>query len=324
VRAASAAASVLESTLRGPVGSPGFIEDVSALLCLSGLPASPPPSRAGSAELALRAFLRLTEGSDDESRALRALILHMLEGHAPGAFTRWGLGPTLEQAVEALAAVPRELGPEVEPGLGMARVDAWYVRHVRGLESAAPPAGELRRYLELLEAEGFSIYAWLLGELALAGGVDVRLPSLERPQRGDSFPADLYWLTHLFLLDTHYLHRPLSDARAPEWLEELLLAAPRLIAEGQADLSAEVALCLQCAGEAGGGVHEALLELILRRQQPGGEVKDVVPEEESAWEVAHTTAAALLALAGAEGSSIDNGGTTPPYSRAPTFPPRFK
>jgi D-amino peptidase len=314
VRAASAAASALESSLRGPVGSPGFIEDVSALLSLSGPPASPPPSRAEPAELALRAFLQLTEGSDEQSRVLRALTLHMLEGHAPGAFARWQLGPTLEQAVEALADVPRELGPQVEPGLGMARVDAWYVRHVRGLESAAPPAEQLRRYLELLEAEGFSIYAWLLGELALACGMDVRLTSLERPPRGDSFPEDLYWLTHLFLLDTHYLHRPLSDARVPEWVEELLLFAPRLIAEGQADLGAEVALCLQCAGEAGGGAHEALLEMIVRRQQPSGEVKDVVAQEESAWEVAHTTAAAMLALAGAE---------SPILSR-PNVPPRFE
>jgi D-amino peptidase len=313
LRAASAAASVLESTLRGPVGSSEFIEDISALLSLSGLPTSPPPSRAESAERALRAFLRLTEQSDDESRVLRALVLHMLEGHEPGAFARWGLGPTLEQAVEALAAVPRDLGPEVEPGLGMARVDAWYICHVRGLESSAPPDEDLRRYLEFLDAEGYPIYAWLLGELALTCGVDVRLPALERPQRGDAFPADLYWLTHLFLLDTHYLHRPLSDARAPEWIEELLLAVPRLIAEGQADLAAEVALCLQCAGEAGGAVHEALLELIIRRQQPGGEVKDGVLEEESAWEVAHTTAAALLALAGAEG-----------YSANPTFSPRFE
>ncbi|MCP3138175.1 M55 family metallopeptidase [Pyxidicoccus xibeiensis] len=322
LRAASAASSVLESSLRGPVGSPEFVEDVSALLSLSGPHAASPPSRAEPAERALRAFLRLSEGSDDESRALRALILHMLEGHAPRAFTRWGLGPILEQAVEALAAVPRDLGPQVAPGLGMARVDAWYVRHVRGLESSAPPAGELRRYLELLEAEGYSIYAWLLGELALACGVDVRLPFFERPRRGDAYPADLYWLTHLFLVDTHYLHRPLRDARAHEWLEELLLAAPRLIAEGQADLAAEVALCLQCAGEAGGGVHEALLELIVQRQQPGGEVKDVVPEEEGAWEVAHTTAAAMLALAGAEWTAIDNGETTPPYSPAAPLPQR--
>jgi D-amino peptidase len=300
LRVAAAACSVLESVLRGPVGGPAFIEDLSSLLCLSVPSASPPPSRAEPAERALRAFLRLTEESDDESRALRALILHMLEGHAPRAFARWGLGPTLEQAVEALAAVPRELGPHVGPGLGMARADAWYVRHMRGLESTAPSTKALRRYLELLVSEGFSIYAWLMGELALACGVDVRLPSLERPRRGDAFPVDFYWLTHLFLVDTHYLRRPPGDARVPEWIEELLLSVPRLIADGQADLGAEAALCLQCAGEAGGGAHEALLELVLRRQQPGGEVKDVVPEEEGAWEVAHTTAVAMLALAGAE------------------------
>jgi hypothetical protein len=312
------------------VGSPEFIEDATALFLQSGPPASPPPSRAESAVLALQSFLRLTQGSDDESRALRALTLHMLEGHAPRFFTHWQLGPTLEQAAGALAAIPSAMGPEVAPALGMARVDAWYVRRMRGLESPAPPDGELRRYLEQLDAGGFSIYAWLLGELALACGVDVRLPYPERYLRDASRLADLYWLTHLFLLDTHYLHRPLSDARAPGWTEELLLAAPQLVAEGQVDLCAEVALCLQRAGEAGGGAHEALLEMIIRRQQPGGEVRDGVPEEESQWEVAHTTAAAMLALAGAEElrpslpTSIDNSGTTPAYSPVPTSPPRFK
>lgn len=326
MRAASAASSVLGSSLRGPVGSPEFIEDASALFLLSGPPVSPPPSRAEPAGLALQSFLRLTEGSDDESRALRALTLHMLEGHAPRFFTRWQLGPTLERAVEALAAVPRALGPEVAPTLGMARVDAWYVRHVRGLEPSAPPDGELRRYLESLDAEGFPLYAWLLGELAHACGVDVRLPYPERHLKDASRAADLYWLTHLFLLDTHYLHRPLSDAHGPEWTEELLLAAPQLIAEGQVDLGAEVALCLQLAGEAQGGAHAALLELIIRQQQPNGEVREAAPESaQSDWEVAHTTAAALLALAGAESiDNIDNSGPTPPYSAPNTSPPRSK
>ncbi|MGZ3461325.1 MAG: M55 family metallopeptidase, partial [Archangium sp.] len=99
LRAASAASSVLAGAVADVPGSPAFLRDAMALFRLRGPPAHPPSPSTAEADRALRAFLSLTGGADDESRALRALTLHMLEGHAPGAFARRGLGPTLEAAV---------------------------------------------------------------------------------------------------------------------------------------------------------------------------------------------------------------------------------
>ncbi len=67
------------------------------------------------------------------------------------------------------------------------------------------------------------------------------------------------------------------------------MATPWVVEQGHVDLAAEVAFCLQCAGEAGGGAHVSLLSLLLEHQQPDGAMED-----------AHATAGALLAFAGAE------------------------
>ncbi|AKI99679.1 D-aminopeptidase dipeptide-binding protein DppA [Archangium gephyra] len=136
LEAASAAGAVLADAVAEGPGGPGFLRDATALFRLRGPPAHPPAPRTEAVDRALGAFLSLTQGEDDESRALRALTLHMLEGHAPGAFARRGLGPTLEAAVAALAEVPLALPDGLSPDVGMARVDAWYVRRERGLPHA--------------------------------------------------------------------------------------------------------------------------------------------------------------------------------------------
>jgi len=299
LQAAAAASTVLGDVLHEPPGSPGFLRDVSSLFRVPGPPEQPPPSRQEAAERALRAFLSLTEGASDASRALRALTLHMLEGHAPGFFARLGLRPVLEAAVMVLAQVPMELPPGLEPNDGMSRVDAWYVRHERGLSHAPPTEYTLRQYLQHLDGEGHGLYAWLLGELGAQCGVDMRLMFPERALRPYSHLMDLYWLTHLYLLDTRYLRHPLRSPQSAAWTEELLAATPWLVSERHVDLAAEFAFCLQCAGEQGGGAHEALLQLLAAHQQPDGRVLEAVgghAEEEAA----HSTAGTLLAFAGAE------------------------
>jgi D-amino peptidase len=301
LRAASAASGVLAEAVQGGPGDASFLRDATALFHLPVLPAHPPPPRTDAVDGALRAFLSLTEGTDDESRALRALTLHMLEGHAPTVFTRLELGPVLEAAVAALAEVPLALASGLSPDVGMARVDAWFVRRERGLPHAPLEPPVLRAYLEHLDEEGHGIYAWLLGEMAATCGLDVRLSIPERALRDVSRLVDLYWLTHLYLLDTRYLRTPLTDSRAVAWTEELLVATPWVVAEGQVDLAAELAFCLQCAGEAAGGAHEALLALLSRHQQSDGRMCEGSSEEESADDgTAHATAGALLAFAGAE------------------------
>jgi D-amino peptidase len=297
--AVGAASAAFAEAVRGEPGQHEFTEDVRGALLAPGPREVPAPSRLEQATRALHAFLRLTEDSGDESRALRALTLHMLEGHAPTLFARWQLGPTLEQAVAALAEVPHALPLELEPDVGMARLDALYVRRERGLKHPAPLPAALRHYLEHLHASEAPLYAWLVGELGAACGVDVRLYYPERPLRGEWRLGDLYWLTHLYLLETRYLRTPLQHERAAVWTEELLLAVPWLLSERQADLGGEVALCLQLAGEHEGGAHEALLELVVQHQQEEGQVLDQRMAEAGA-DAAHATAVALLVLAGAE------------------------
>ncbi|HYO57042.1 DUF6895 family protein [Archangium sp.] len=271
------------------MGGHRALRDVMALFRLPGTPAHPPSPRTEAVDRALRAFLSLTEGEDDEARALRALTLHMLEGHAPGAFARRGLGPTLEAAVAVLAEVPLALPEGLSPDVGMARVDAWYVRRERGLPHAPLEPHVLRSYLEHLEGGGHRLHAWLLGEMAATCGLDVRLPIPARAMRDVSRVADLYWLTHLYLLDTRYLRAAPKHPDVAAWTEEVLVAMPWVVEQGHVDLAAELVFCLQCVGEAGGGAHAALLSLLARQQQPDGRMDD-----------AHATAGALLAFAGAE------------------------
>jgi D-amino peptidase len=289
LQATSAASQVLGDAVADVPGSPAFLRDATALFRLRGPPAHPPSPRTRAVDLTLGAFLSLTEGGDEESRALRALTLHMLEGHAPGVFARRGLAPTLEAAVAALAEVPLALPDGLSPDVGMARVDAWYVRRERGLPHARLEPYLLQAYLEHLDGEGHGLHAWLLGEMAATCGLDARLSIPARAMRDVSRVADLYWLTHLYLLDTRYLRAAPRHPDAPAWTEELLVATPWVVEQGHVDLGAELAFCLQCVGEAGGGAHEALLALLEAHQQPDGCMED-----------AHATAGALLAFAGAE------------------------
>lgn len=299
LRAGSAASAVLAGVVRGVPGTREFIEDAVALLQVPH-PSTSTTSFGDAAERALRAFLSLTAREDEEAKALRALTLHMLEGHAPGLFSRWKLRPVLDEAVAALASLPEVLTPEVPAERGMSRADACYVRQERGLSHPMPDPFALQRYLKHLDTEGFGMHAWLIGELYAALQLDARLSIPERAFRSQSRILDTYWLTHLYLLDTRYLRRPLADPRASAWTEELLLAVPWLIAQRHADLGAEVAFCLQLAGEAGSGGHRALMEALAALQRADGRVLDDAmgaPDEEHAD---HTTAAFLLAFAGAE------------------------
>src|SRR5689334_2544703 len=83
------------------------------------------------ASRALQAFLAVTASGSEQDRALRALILHMMEGYTPRFFERWKLGLVLENAVRELERVPNVFPLELSEDDGLARVDAVYVRHER-------------------------------------------------------------------------------------------------------------------------------------------------------------------------------------------------
>lgn len=270
-----------------------FTQDVKALL-LRPFEPRPPRSYEARARRALEAFLDRTNGKEDWRRADRALTLHMLEGHAPEFFERRKLEPVLQRAVKELAHLEQNYPPELSPDAAMARLDALYVRSERGLEAQLPL--ELGGHLEWLRARGEVLHAWLLEELAIQLGAPRKAPPPGRPLRSINREGDLYWLTHLFLLESRYLRKRLAAGLLACETEELLLAAGWVIENELVELASELAFCLQLANERTCPEHGALLELLARWQQPDGSVRQELETERSR---AHTTAGALLAFAGA-------------------------
>lgn len=264
-------------------------------------------AREAEALRALQAFLALTTSGSEQDLALRALTLHMLEGFAPRAFERWKLGPVLEEAVRALESFSLEFPLELTADDGLARLDAVYIRHQRNLAPALPDRSEFERYVLHLDETGDSIYSWLLCELMKPCGLLLPIVFPDRPFKPHSRPLDLYQVTHLYLLDTHYLRAPLRSPEAPSWTQDLLEAGPWLLEQRHLDLAAEVAFCLEAAGETGSEACQLILDALVQAQQPDGSVTDTTLDGGAGSPVAHTTAAALLAFAGAQ----EHGGSTP-------------
>jgi D-amino peptidase len=254
------------------------------------------------ASRALQALLELTASDSEQHRALRALTLHMLEGYTPRLFEQWKLGPSLAEAVRGLERVPIAFPLELSEDDALARVDAVYILRERNLSVVLPEPAAFMRYLQHLDEQGAGIYAWLMGELMKACGLTVPFVFPERPFRTVSRMLDIYWVTHLYLLDTHYLRAPLRSADAPQWTEDLLASASWLVEERRFDLAAEVAVCLHAAGKAGSDAHRMLLDALVHAQQPDGRVLDTTIGEVPGDQVAHTTAVALLAFASAASS----------------------
>ncbi|MBI3181552.1 MAG: M55 family metallopeptidase [Myxococcales bacterium] len=327
----------LARALRGRPGIPAFREDAAALICRP-LSRRDPLDFRHRARSALRAFLRATSGTATWQPSERALILHMLEAHAPPFFRAAQLGAHLRRAVRRLAQVPIDFPPGIDPEEAMSRLDALYVLHERGAQApsiggetpnrpnpgrdqpdALRPSAEadilgvvspnirgkvrpewLRRCVADLAPQS-PIDAWLLGELAHQLGIPARARLPDRALRGTSRLLDLYWLTHLFLLETRYLRLPLLPGKLESETEELMLACDWMVAERRVDLAAEAALCLQLAGEHRSPAHRSLLALISRHQAGSGSVSEPRRQGEAMGERqdAHCTAVALLALAGA-------------------------
>jgi len=292
VAAAHAAEPLLVQSVWARPGDAWMVEDAAALLALPWR-ARRPPRVDALADRALAGFLRLTADDSDESRALRPLTLHMLQGLTPRFFRRHRLGRTLDAALAAAAQVPMGIGHVTDPDVLQARIDAWYLRRLRGLPQEGPSPASVHQMLQRLAGEE-AIYAWLLGELAAKAGVDARHHFPERPYRGASRTFDLYWVTHLVLLDTDYFARPLAHPDAGEWLAALLAGAPGVIARGELDLAGELVLCLACAGE----VHAAGVDALLAMLRDGLRRDGSIPDDQGAPD-AHATATALLAFAAA-------------------------
>ena len=287
------------ATLSGACRPWALSEDVAALAGRSFTRVTP-PSRESEARRVLHSFLSQTEARDVWTCGLRALILHMLEGHAPGFFAREGLAPFLAAAVAALKEFPADFPLDLAEDEGMARLDGHYVLHERG-EPTRFSADELTAYVGALVKRNL-VFGWLLAEIARQMGVPVSLPALAaRPYRRTDRRIDLYWATHLVLLESHYLRRPLG-AGWEQVAEELLLGADFALRGGFLDLAGEIAICLVAVGEDRAPERARILAALSERQEPDGSVIDEAdaksPDPRRRYRMrAHCSGVALLALA---------------------------
>lgn len=249
------------------------------------------------ARRALEAFLSLTAGSSESELALRALVLHMLEGYEPAAFERWNLATLLQQAIHRLNEIDFSFSQQLSADDALARVDAIYILHQRKFRHALPKHHEFQNYLIHLDQNGFGLYAWVMSELMKQCGLDVALNFPKRPFKSSSRLLDTYWLTHLFLLETHYLHLPLNHKESSNWTEYLLAATTWVLQGSRIDLAAEIGICLQLAGQHHSDEYQLIIELLISKQQIDGSMQDFTLGDSAK---AHTTAAAMLLFAAAE------------------------
>lgn len=246
----------------------------------------------------VNAFLKITDESSDHMRALRGLVLHMMENYLPDQFHNLALADQLQASLTALSFVPMELSSEVIPDDGMARIDAWYILEQRGLPHNRPTYEMFYNYLQYLSQEGYLTHAWLISEMAaqLNYHYKITLPLAEIKKHA---PLHYYYyLTHHFLLVTKYLHKPLPASGWELKMSDLLSDTKWLVENRYVDVGGEVAICLQLAGLTQRAEHQMLIDMLRKNQSEDGLVIDPTLQR-SRENDAHTTGVAVLAFGGA-------------------------
>ncbi len=227
-------------------------------------------------EQRVASFLRLTQPRNAQPVTLRALTLHMLQYTAPQLFEQLSLKNKLEASIQRCGKVKTTCIRLTSPDAAQAEIDAWYLRVLYQQAHVPPEPWRLHAMLRQLQAQEFSLYAWLLGEMAARCGVDVRLNFGPRPFK-DNQVIDGYYLTHLLMLESDYFMRPVAASTIRSLSKALNALTPWLETHASLDLAAEVALCLRFLGQ------KASRALRLVRGKP-------LPSD------SHTQAAVLLAL----------------------------
>lgn len=218
----------------------------------------------------------------------RALALHMLAHHAPLTFGALALAPDLERALANLERVAVTFPKGLAWHELMARVDALYLRclHRRSIRSF-DQAG-LRRSLLQLVRRGHLHLAWVLAALSTTLGVDVEVPASSSTDQ----ESRLAQLTHEVLIRTDYLG--CSTTLSKRAARELRAGAAWACEHQKWDTLGELVFCLNAAEVR---VPGRLIDALLDVQHPDGHFEEAGCR--SARERAHTTAACLVALAGA-------------------------
>lgn len=247
----------------------------------------------------LTAFFKITASDTERMLALRALTLHMIEGLAPKVYAQYKLKKHFEETLVPLKKIDFSFNEHLPAEEAMARVDTFYLLHIRDLKYIKPLEEDLINYINYVSEHGSTIYAWLLGELAATCGFKTRLNFGIRPFKAEYPTLDIYWITHQMLITTRYFQKPLSTLGWTDRINDLLKATPWLIEEEKVDIGGEVAFCLQAAKKHATDEYKALIEFINENIQPDGLVIDAAMDD-SPDNVAHTTAVALVVNAGHE------------------------
>lgn len=251
-------------------------------------------------EKVVKKFLALTDSSELWAEALRAITLHMLSAYSRKTFQQFNLSIVLTDTLEKIKETKIDLSPNLSPLEGMSLIDVWYVLREQGIISPAPNKEAFKKYLEsLLAKQGEIKYAWLLGEMAYLLGLDVRVDYLKRDYK---FFKDtlsdidyIYWLTHKVLLGTKYLQSPIPSFGFASVTTELLDVVKWVVKEGSLDLAAEVAICLDLCKKTDTLEYKSLIRMVVDNIREDGSLVDPLLED-SPYSIAHTTAAAMVAL----------------------------
>jgi hypothetical protein len=234
----------------------------------------------------------MMDGPADWQRGDRALTLHMLSRLGPEFFASEALESELVAALDELEKVPASFEASLPLDQAMSRLDALYLRRLRGLSVPVFDGAQLERYITELTRSPLSLLpGWLMGEQARLLGVDAapRLPT-RFPFADQDWILHLYHLAHIVMLKTGYfLHWDKAGDLADE-MEQMQRSVAPLIAAGRWDLLAEVQLCLRANGRFNGAAAHA----IRKAQRADGSWAE---RGQGRREAAHTTAACLLALA---------------------------
>lgn len=246
-------------------------------------------------------FLSLTSKDELWAQALQAITLHMFAGYGKKSFQEFNLDPVLATLLEKIKDTKVTFSKDLAPLIGMSVIDIWYVLKERDIFYPVPNKEDLKAYLEnLLLVEKEVKYAWLLGEMAYSLGLDVRLEPLKRDQKFYKQHLSnidyIYWLTHRIFLGTRYLQRPLPSFGFGSVILELENISKLVIEQESPDLAAEVAICLALANKKDSMDYEYLLSIIIDNLSEDGSVLDPLLED-TEYNLAHSTAAAMIALA---------------------------
>lgn len=213
-----------------------------------------------------------------------ALTLHMLQHHAPRFFAAHVHDDTFRSALAALDAVDTAFPEGLSWEDAQARLDALYVRHLRGITLPTFDVDGLRT--TVAHMAGLSpVGGWLLAQLALPLGVVV-----EVVDGVDDDVLEFYRATHVVLLSGQYFQRPAVVSSSV--VATIEIGGAFAFDRSRWDLLAECVFCLQTLEHP---YESGWLSALRAVQKASG----LVVEPDAPEQAFHCTAAALLAFAGA-------------------------